>query len=130
MVLSMEPVTLEQLKKSLEDERARLTAELKSFAVPDPKMRGDWDTRFPAETELASMSHAAQDEQADFREEYETEIAQEHALELRLREVEGALERIAGGTYGQCRSCGRAISEERLMANPAAEYDMEHQPRE
>lgn len=126
----MEPRNLEQLKQSLEEEKTRLTAELTSFAVPNPKMRGDWDTRFPGEAELAAMSHAAQDEQADFREEYETEIAQEHALELRLREVEGALERIAAGTYGQCRSCGRAISEERLFANPAAAYDIEHQPRE
>lgn len=126
----MEPAKLEQLKQSLEEERARLVAELKSFAAPDPQMRGDWDTRFPAAAEpAATMSHAAQDEQADFREEYETEIAQEQALELRLGEVEGALGRIAAGAYGQCRSCGRAISEERLMANPAAAYDMEHQPR-
>lgn len=126
----MEPRKLEQLKKSLKEERARLTAELVSFATPDPKMRGDWDTRFPGPSELASGSHAAQDEQADFREEYETEIAQEHSLELRLREVGGALERIEQGAYGQCRSCGKPIPEERLYANPAAEYDMEHQPRE
>lgn len=127
----MEPEKIEQLKKSLEEERARLVAELKTFATPDREIRGDWDTRFPAASEpAAAMSHSGEEEQADFREEYETEVAQEHSLELRLREVEAALERIRRGTFGQCRSCGQAISEERLAANPAAEYDMEHQPRE
>ncbi len=125
----MKPAKLEQLKQSLAEERTRLVAELASFAAPDPQTRGDWDTRFPRTPELASMSHAAQDEQADLREEYETEIAQEHTLELRLAEVEAALKRIERGEFGQCRSCGRAIPEERLMANPAAAYDVAHQPR-
>lgn len=127
----MEPRKLKQLKKSLEEERARLMAELKAFAAPDREIRGDWDTRFPASAEpAAASSHSAEEERADFREEYETEIAQEQALELRLREVEQALERIAAGTFGQCRHCGRPISEERLAANPAAEYDIGHQPKE
>lgn len=127
----MRPEKIEQLKKSLEEERARLVAELKTFATPDREIRGNWDARFPASSEPAGpASHSGEEEQADFREEYETEVAQEQALELRLREVEQALERIATGTFGQCRHCGQPISEERLTANPAAEYDIEHQPRE
>ena len=35
-----------------------------------------------------------------------------------FEDVNAALERIAAGTFGQCESCGGAISEERLKAIP------------
>lgn len=121
---------METFRQLLTAERERLERALASFASKDPKMRDDWDARFPAATELAaSLSHSAQDEQADFREEFETELAQEQSLELRLREVRQALERIRQGTFGACLACGEAIPEERLRANPAAAYDIPHQPR-
>lgn len=127
----MDPARIEEFKKNLSHEKERLEHELESFAVRDPRMRDDWDSKFPAGAPLpAPMSHSSEDEQADLREEYETELAQEQSLELRLREVTRALERIAGGSFGVCRGCGKPISEDRLRANPAAEYDMEHQPRE
>ncbi|MBI4919824.1 TraR/DksA C4-type zinc finger protein [Candidatus Azambacteria bacterium] len=47
-------------------------------------------------------------------------------LELRLRDVNGALEKIEKGTYGTCETCGAEIPEDRLKANPAAKTDMEH----
>ncbi len=37
-----------------------------------------------------------------------------------LREVEAALERVAGGTYGLCADCGEAIQPERLAVQPTA----------
>jgi len=40
--------------------------------------------------------------------------------EQRLREVEQALARVDGGTYGYCTVCGRGIPLERLRALPAA----------
>ncbi len=127
----MDPATREQLKKKLEEEAARLEAELRAFAKPDPRMPGDWDTSFPRpEATRPPASHSAQDEQADEREEYEVELAQEYALESRLAEVRRALQRMAEGTYGRCLACGEEIPEERLSANPAAEYDIGHQPRE
>lgn len=126
----MDPSAIEEFRTLLSAERDRLRGELAAFATPDPKMRGDWDTRFPTGPErAASASHSAQDEQADLREEFETELAQEHVLELRLQEVTRALDRIGQGTFGRCLECGLDISEERLRANPAAGYDMTHQPR-
>lgn len=126
----MDASTISQLKERLLDEKKRLEKELEGFAVRDPKMRGDWDTRFPAAGEYgASMSHSAQDEQADLREEFETELSQEHSLETRLLEVEEALRRIASDNFGRCLACGKEIPAERLIANPAAAYDMTHQPR-
>jgi DnaK suppressor protein len=39
-----------------------------------------------------------------------------------LRQIDYALERFAGGTYGECQSCGEEISPARLKAIPWAEY--------
>jgi DnaK suppressor protein len=36
-----------------------------------------------------------------------------------LREVQAALERLDGGTYGVCQRCGKQIAAERLEALPA-----------
>lgn len=122
---------LEEFKTALLKEKERLERELGSFAQRDPKMRGDWDTRFPSSApNIAASSHASLDEQADIREEFETEIAQEHSLESRLAEVNRAIVRIAENDFGRCRACGVAIPPERLHANPAAEYDIAHQPKE
>lgn len=127
----MDKKLIDELKKELEKEKERLEKELTSFADKDPKMADNWDARFPVvSTSSADLSHSSQEDQADIREEYETEIAQEHSLEERLRDVNHALERMAGGQYGLCKTCGKPIAEARLKANPAAEYDIEHQPRE
>lgn len=39
-----------------------------------------------------------------------------------LREVESALKRVVGGTYGICEGCGEEISSNRLKAIPWARY--------
>jgi len=39
-----------------------------------------------------------------------------------LKEVEGALKRLAGGTYGVCEGCNEEISPNRLKAIPWARY--------
>ncbi|MFB3921092.1 MAG: TraR/DksA family transcriptional regulator [Terriglobia bacterium] len=39
-----------------------------------------------------------------------------------LREIEGALKRVASGTYGVCEGCGEEISANRLKAIPWARY--------
>lgn len=39
-----------------------------------------------------------------------------------LQQIDYALERVAGGTYGDCQSCGEQISANRLKAIPWAEY--------
>ncbi len=39
-----------------------------------------------------------------------------------LREIDNALQRIAGGTYGECEACGEPISLARLKALPWARF--------
>ncbi len=46
-------------------------------------------------------------------------------LDLRcrmLKEIDSALKRVAGGTYGVCEGCGGEISPNRLKALPWARY--------
>ena len=123
-------MNLEHYRALLTQEKTRLEGELTPIATPDPKMKGDWDAKFPErQTGSADFSSSSIEEQADLREEFETNIAQEQSLESRLGEVVRAIERLDQGNYGQCRICAKPIPPERLEANPAAEFDMEHQPR-
>lgn len=122
----MDQTILKELREALKEEHDKLVAELKSFARPDSKMAGDWDSQMPQFEPREYGSHASLEEEADEVEEYETRLATEHSLESRLLEVNKALERISKGPYGQCARCGKEISIERLRANPAAEFDMEH----
>ena len=43
-------------------------------------------------------------------------------LEIRLKQVEGALTSIKGGSYGSCRSCKRDIHPDRLDARPETPF--------
>lgn len=115
-----------ELKSLLKQEHDKLVAGLKSFAKPDPKMAGNWDAKMPKFEPQEYGSHSSLDEEADEVEEYETRLATEHSLESRLLEVNKALERMSAGNYGKCAKCGKEITPERLRANPAAEFDMEH----
>lgn len=121
----MDKALFEELKKKLLDEKALLEKELSSFAKKDPNMKDDWDTTFPQAGEAQSGSHSSLDESADEVEEFENMTSREFTLESRLAEVNRALERTENG-YGSCQTCGKEISKERLYANPAAEFDMEH----
>ncbi len=47
----------------------------------------------------------------------------------RLELINKALARIANGSYGKCVNCGKPIPEERLVALPLAQYDVECQGR-
>lgn len=124
----MDPTTIQELKARLEQEHDRLVAELKSIATPNPKIRGDWDASYPKFEPEEYGSHAAREEEADEVEEYEMRLAAEHSLESRLIQITGALERIRRGTHGSCKKCGHEIPHERLVANPAAEFCVEHSP--
>jgi DnaK suppressor protein len=116
--------TLETLRANLEEEKRRLEEELMRFATRDPNVPGDWDTRFPQfEDRPAEIEENAQE-----IEQYEKLLDVEHTLELRLKEVTDALERIQKGTYGTCAECGKEIPLARLMANPTAATCLDHRP--
>jgi RNA polymerase-binding transcription factor DksA len=111
-----------ELKEKLLAEKERLEKELSEFATKDPKVKGDWDAKFPNYGDMNSN----QDENSDEVEEYAADVALEHTLELRLKDIDDALEKMEKGTYGKCEKCGGEIPPERLKANPEARTCLEH----
>ena len=115
----MDKQLIQELKKKLLEETDLLKKELLKFADKDKKIPDDYDTRFPY---LERSS--APDEDAEEVEQYETLLALEHSLELRLKDVNDALEKIEKGQYGECENCHQKIEIARLKANPAARFCM------
>jgi len=110
----MKKELLEQLKDKLEKEKEKLRTELEAFAKEDTRPKGDWDTRYP------NFDGGNLEEEANEVEEYEKLLSVEYSLELRLKDINFALEKIKKGTYGICEKCEKEISPERLNACPEA----------
>ena len=103
-----------ELKEKLEAEKKSIQKELASFANEDKGLKDNWDTRFP------NREDSDKDEKADDAQEYDNALSLEYSLELKLKDVNMALDRIKDGTYGTCEKCGGKINEERLSACPEA----------
>ncbi len=101
----------EELKKKLEENRESLRETLEKFAKEDIKPKGDWDTKFP-------KFKGGIEESADEVEEYSSLLPVEHALELKLKNVNDALEKIKKEKYGICEKCGEEILYKRLLLIP------------
>lgn len=120
--------TLQELKTALEEERDLLTKELETIATPDPSVKGDWDVKHEewGEDQITSKEELETGESVNESDEDMKNKALSDRLELRLKEVNEALERIEGEHYGICEVCKKEIDIERLKANPAAKTDIEH----
>lgn len=115
----MEKKLVNKLKEKLEKEKLSIENELKKFAQKDERVKGDWDTKFPEVD--GGIGGQQLEDAADQVEEYITLLPIEHSLELRLKNIDLALERIKKGIYGKCKKCKKPISKERLRVFPAAE---------
>ena len=105
-------------KKELEAKKILIEQELQRFANKDDKLKGDWNTKFP-DLDGGSGSQTLE-EAADEVEEYVTKLPIEYNLEIRLKDINAALEKIAKGKYGKCEKCGKSIPKERLEVYPEA----------
>jgi len=105
---------LEKLKEKLEKEKKLIQEELKRFAIKDDLPKGDWETLYP------NRENGSTEEEADEVQEYSNLLPIEHSLEVKLRNIELALEKIKRGKYGLCEKCGKKISRQRLLACPEA----------
>ena len=110
---------IEALQEALENQKRSLEKELESFAVEDKNLKGNWDAK-PLNGEDTDM-----EEKADEAQQYDNLLSLEHSLELKLKDVNAALEKIPAGSYGVCEKCGKEIEEKRLMACPEARLCME-----
>ncbi len=101
---------IEKLKQTLEKGKFSLEKELESFAVKDKNIKGNWDAK------RINNEDTDMEEKADEAEEYDNLLSLEHSLELKLKDVNLALEKVGQGTYGTCEKCGKEIEEKRLLA--------------
>lgn len=104
---------IDSQKEKLELEKQELENSLSSFAEKSKEGGDNWNTKFPKMDE-------SEDDDVDEVEEFTDLLPAEYALELKLKNVNEALEKIEGGNYGICEECKKYISKERLEANPSA----------
>lgn len=105
-------------KDKLSAERNTLERDLSRIARKDP-VGHDYHARF-------EEVGRAQDENVHEEEQYEVARSAEQSLEVQLREVNAALQRITDGTYGLCTTCQSSIDRRRLEALPSATTCVRH----
>jgi DnaK suppressor protein len=110
---------INKFKKELEKEKEEIKKRLEEFArkgsTPD-----DWETKFPHYNSEAGSG--ALEMAADEVEEYENLRSVEQVLEVKLKNINLALEKIKKGNYGICEKCKKEIEIERLEAVPEARF--------
>lgn len=116
----MKKELLKELEQKLEQDKLNLEKGLEKFAKKDGNLQGDWDTKFPNYGSDSGSSNL--EKAADEVEEYATLLPIEYSLELKLKDINSALEKIKKGKYGICDKCGKEINEERLKVNPGAKF--------
>jgi RNA polymerase-binding transcription factor DksA len=112
----MEKIDTEYFMKKLLEEKAKLISELETVGQVNPNNPDDWE---PKATEKDG-STADPNDSADSIEEYESNTALVSELEISLKDINAALEKIEAGKYGICEISGDQIELDRLEANPAA----------
>ncbi len=110
-------------QKLLEEERNILLGELGESGHPTGQ-QSDWEAQ-PAHQDVQEPDFV---DQANNVIDFQERIASLSELEIRLKEVDKALQKIAlnDGTFGICEISGEPIEIERLEANPAAPTSIAH----
>ena len=110
----MTPEFIEEMKRRLEDERARLERDLGDMGKEDPKNPGHYQPTYPE-----SQSNSEDDNALEIA-EYSDDLSLDAKLEAELRDTKKALKAIEGGTYGICKYCNKEIDQKRLEARPTS----------
>jgi len=111
----------EHFKKKLEEEEARVEAEMVSVGRKNPAVPDDWE---PIPSEVGAEADLA--DQADVVMSLGSNAAILADLEARYDTILQALGRIEKGTYGKCEVCAKPIITARLEADPAATTCTDH----
>jgi|SRR3989344_196121 len=117
----MDTKQLQQLKKTLLEEKAEIETQLSKIAKKNPDIKGDWTAIQPNVSDPSDTL----DEKAQNVTDYEERRAIEQNFEIRLRAIEQTLERIDQGVYGICGNCKLPIDIKRLKAVPAVKHCMD-----
>ena len=105
-----------ELKKQLENKKQVLENQLSKIAKKDKNLKDDYDAKFENfDSEVMDISNEATEVS-----NYQNKLSLEATLELQLRDVRKALDRMKNGKYGQCEKCDGDIKPARLEALPHA----------
>ncbi len=110
---------IKTITAKLQEEKSSLEKELESFAERDKNVKDNWDVK-PVKADDTDM-----EEKAGEMQEYDNLLSLEHSLELKLKDVNHALEKMTAGNYGTCEKCDKGINEDRLMVCPEARLCMD-----
>jgi RNA polymerase-binding protein DksA len=107
-------IDAERFRAVLEEERGRVAAAISYLHEENPGSIEDetGEVVGSSDNHLAETASVTLDREID----YTLEENSEHVLSA----IDSALERIADGSFGRCRSCGGTIAVERLEAVPWA----------
>lgn len=105
---TQKPLNTKHFRKVLEGERNRVLDQIKHLDANDPESA--------TANELDELANYDQDmaNQATTTFLREQDQAIQVGLRAELEQIEGALERIEEGTFGNCERCGKTISAARL----------------
>lgn len=107
----MQRAHLEQLKRRLQEQRARTESTLSD-------LRADLSQSLSATISEFSTYDNHPSDVASETYERSKDLGLQKDQESLLEQIDGALERIENGTYGWCVDCGQPIPEDRLLAMP------------
>jgi RNA polymerase-binding transcription factor DksA len=110
---TLDPQLLKEMETALTEQRAKLIADLESFAKKDPHVADEYET---------SYSEYGDDVDENTLEvtEYLANKPVEIQLEKELKDVDKALISLKSGHYGICKYCKQPIEEKRLRARPTS----------
>ena len=118
-------VDVERFRELLHDERVRLD-QVRNAVLEETAMPAS-----PEGSVLGELSdvdqHPADIGTETFDREKQASILE--VTERQLQDVERAMGRLDGGTFGTCEACGRVIPIERLEARPATRFCLDDQQR-
>ena len=113
----MQKKDLEKFEKLLKQELEELKKQLSNVSQQNKDVKGDW---VPV-PDMKDVENISDENDMVHREgEFINHQAISNQLEIRLENINIALNKIKNGTYGVCEISGHPIEKERLLANPAA----------
>ncbi len=107
---------LENIRVHLEEEKRGVVARIDELAKQDPFANPD-----------RVNDNAASDTEANEESSHDRFAAMVDELKGKLADIDGALSRIAAGTYGFCSVCGDMIDTDRLAVLPTATLCLRHE---
>ncbi len=115
-------IDIVKYQTKLSEKKVQLEKELSELGIQDSENKNNWEETIDSE----DYDTAEEGELAVQLEDEVDKRAVLESLEVELRGINKALERIKNNEFGLCRVCGKEIEEDRLELEPEADTCKEH----